>query len=114
MQRWSTRDEQERRREAAPGEVHAGVQAGGRQAGQGRPGDVGDGARVLNIPKATLGNWVRQDSGSGFEDSGSGLKSKPPFSHYFSFHQSSPRHSLCLALTASVGTKPEAVQRQVT
>src|SRR5689334_10810063 len=57
MQTWSTRDEQDRRSQT-PGAVHAGVQAGGGSSGQGGPGDVGDG-QGPNLPKATLGNWVR-------------------------------------------------------
>ena len=56
-QRWSTKDEQARR-QAPQGEVHAGVQAGGDQACQGRAGRGGP-ARFLGVPKANLGNWIR-------------------------------------------------------
>ncbi len=43
MDSWSTKDEQERRIES-PSAVHGGVQARGRQAGQGGAGSVRDGA----------------------------------------------------------------------
>ena len=54
----STKNEQARQIEK-PGAVHAGVQAGGRQAGQGGEGSVGDGACAGTVPKQTLSNWVR-------------------------------------------------------
>ena len=38
--------------------VHAGIQAGGGSAGERRAGHFGV-AKVLGIPKASLGNWVR-------------------------------------------------------
>jgi hypothetical protein len=45
MQLWRTRDEQERRNET-PGQVRAGVQARGREAGEGGAGGVCDGTGV--------------------------------------------------------------------
>ena len=57
MHSWRVRNEQEGRIEA-PREVHAGVQTGGCQAGQGGQ-EASVTARVLGVPKQTLSNWVR-------------------------------------------------------
>ena len=39
--------------------VHTGIQVGGGQAGQRRPGGSAVTAKILGIPKLTLENWVR-------------------------------------------------------
>jgi transposase len=39
--------------------VHAGIQTGGGSPSEGWPGHRGGTAKVLGIPKASLGNWVR-------------------------------------------------------
>ena len=57
MHSWRVRNEQEVRDEA-PRAIHAGVQVGGRQAGQGGQ-EASVTARVLGVPKQTLSNWVR-------------------------------------------------------
>ncbi len=66
MYPWSTKDEQDRSR-AAPSAVHTGVQAGGRSAGQGRAGSVGDGARAgsTEADAEQLGSAGREGGAAG-------------------------------------------------